>query len=132
MTKHEAKFCTKLEKWLIHNLKETCFIEAKISMGDEPFNFKSGFKPHQLNNLINIRRGPFVYKISDLDQMEKPLDMFYAYKAVSYVAMQWVRPKNKVFYLIEPAEIVKLIELGKKSIDEKVAMVVCSIRGELK
>jgi hypothetical protein len=113
-------------------MQESCFIEAKISEGDKPLNLKSGFKEHQLPTLALIRDGAFGYKISDMDRIQKPFDLLFAYKAKSYVAIHWVRKGNKTFYLIDPVAIQGLIDDNYKSIDEKMAMVICEIKGELK
>lgn len=131
MHKHEAKFCTALKHWLEYNMPYTCFIEAKISVGDNPFNLKSGFKPHQLPTLLKIKHGSLAYKISDADRTTKPFDIFFACHDMAYVAIHWVRKGNKRFYLIDPDVIQGLIDDGRKSIDEKIAMVVAEKWGEL-
>lgn len=132
MHKYEQEFCTNLKKWLCHNLKETCFIEAKISTGDKPFNLKSGFKEHQLPTLLMIENGPFGYKISDLDRMPKPFDLIFAHKAKTYIAIHWVRRGNKRFYLIDPVVIQGLINNGIKSLHEPAAETLAAIKGILK
>lgn len=132
MHKYEQEFCTSLKKWLAYNMKETCFIEAKISTGDKPFNLKSGFKDHQLPTLLMINNGPFGYKISDLDRMIKPFDILFAYKAKTYIAIHWVRRGNKKFYLIDPIIIQGLIDDGKKSITEEMASKLAVVIGILK
>jgi len=128
---HEQTFCTALKKWLHYHWHETCAIEAKISLGDKPLNLKSGFKPHQLPTLLAIKAGPFEYKISDLDRMPKPFDLLLMHQAKSYVAIHWVRKGNRTFYLIDPLAIQGLIDDGYKSIDEKIAMVICEHIGAL-
>jgi len=132
MKKYEQKFCTDLKKWLTYNMKETCFIEAKISTENKPFNFNSGFKPHQLPTLAMIDRGPFGYKISDMDRMQKPFDLIFSYKAKTYIAIHWIRKGNKRFYLITPTAIQGLIDDSYKSIDEKMASIISNVTGELK
>ena len=132
MHKYEQQFCTSLKKWLCHNMKETCFIEAKISVGDKPLNLKSAFKEHQIPTLLMIENGPFGYKISDLDRMVKPFDLLFAYKAKAYVAIHWVRRGNKAFYLIDPVTIQGLIDDGKKSITEEMASKLAVFTGILK
>jgi hypothetical protein len=113
-------------------MHETCFIEAKISVGDKPLNLHSGFKGHQIPTLLKIREGSLGYKISDMDRMQKPFDLLYAYHAKSYVAIMWIRKGNKTFYLIDPRTIDGLIDDNYKSIDEKLAMMVCEVKGTLK
>lgn len=132
MHKYEQSFCTSLKKWLTYNMEETCFIEAKISTEDKPFNFKSGFKPHQLPTLMMIDNGPFGYKISDMDRTQKPFDMLFAYKAKTYIAIHWVRKGNKQFFLLTPTAVQGMIDDGYKSMTEDMAKRYCEIRGILK
>lgn len=130
--RYEQLFCTELKKWLKHNCKETCFIEAKIVMDNKPLNFKSGFQSHQLPTLISIREGSFDYKISDLDRMQKPFDQIHGYKTKTYVAIKWIRRGNKTFYLINPFTIQGLIDDGFKSLTESMAKEYADVVGELK
>jgi len=132
MHKHEQSFCTALKKWLRYNYQETCFIEAKVAMGTSPLNYKSAFKEHQLPTLIALQQGPFGYKISDLDRMQKPFDLLHAYKAKSYVAVMWIRPGNKTFYLIDPITIQGKIDDGKKSLTEEEAARIALLTGSIK
>jgi hypothetical protein len=132
MHKHEQDFCTALKKWLHYNMHETVFIEAKISVGDAPFNYKSGFKEHQIPTLQTIKHGSFGYKISDMDRMIKPFDLLHAYKAKSFIALHWIRPRNKVFYLIEVDDIKAEIDKGNKSLTEERAREIAYLTGELK
>lgn len=132
MEKREARFCSELNKWLTYNMEQTCFIEAKVGIGSKPINFKSAFKDHQIPTLLQINKGPFAYKISDMDRMQKPFDIMFAYKSRTYIAFHWVERGNKRFYLIDPEEIVKLQELGHKSIDEKMAHLIAEYVGELR
>lgn len=125
-------FCTALKKWLQFNWKETCFIEAKISTDNKPFNLKSGFKSHQLPTLAMIENGPFGYKISDMDRTLKPFDMMFAYKAKTYIAIHWVRRGNKTFYLLDPVAVQGMIDDGVKSIGEDMARMMAEAVGELK
>lgn len=127
----EQEFCTALIKWLKYNLKHPCYIEAKVSY-DETFNFKSGFKPHQLPTLINAQTKPFGYKLSDLDRLIKPFDILFSNKIKTYVAIHWVRRGNKKFYMINPVTIQELIDDGRKSIDEKTCAILADITGILK
>ena len=73
MTKHEAKFTSKFVTWLLYNgediIGKSFPWEAKISVGDKPINFKSGFRPHQIPTLIQARDKVHAYKVSGMDQM---------------------------------------------------------------
>lgn len=132
MKKRESKFCVQLKHWLEYNMKETCFIEAKVSVDDKPFNFRSGIKSHQLPTLLKIKDGSFCFKPSDAAMTTQPYDIAFSYKAKSYIAIHWVRKSNKTFYLIDPKTIQYMIDTGIKSLDEKTAMVIADIIGTLK
>lgn len=132
MQKREAKFCTELQKWLSHNFKESCVIEAKVSTDNKPFNYKSGFKSHQLRVLSQIKHGSFAYKLSDLDQMIKPFDILFLKGCKSYVAIMWIRKGNKIFYFIDPDTIQGEMDDGKKSLTEERARELSILQGELR
>ena len=130
---HERTFCKKLLKWLHYNMEYSCVIEAKISEENKPFNYKSGFKPHQLPTLIKVRNGKYGYKISDIDaSTRKPFDILFTSRQNSYVAIQWIRKGNNKFYLINPNVIQGEIDDGKKSLTEERAEKLASIIGYLK
>lgn len=115
----EAKFTTDLQKWMKHNWKKNGPIEVKVSY-EKSFNYLSGFKSHQLTNLINARTSEYcqTYKISDYDRLCKPYDVVAYYKCESYVIIHWVRKGNKTFYIIDPRVIQFDIDTGIKSLNE--------------
>lgn len=119
MRKDEQKFTTQLQKWLKHYWQYSGPIEVKISH-ESKFNLKSNFKPHQISNLLNAWKGDgcLTYKISDLDQLQKPFDLVVYYKSTPMVAIMWIKPGNKTFYLIHPTAFASAIVKGRKSIDE--------------
>ena len=138
MVKKEAELCSKLNKWWITTgykllpVSNYC-IEAKVSY-TKSFNFKSGFKEHQLPTLEAYNTKPMKWKISDLDQIStKHYDMSWTNPATTkaLVAIQWVRRGNKVFYLIEPDRIQRLIDNNVKSITEPCAELIAFYIGQL-
>ena len=135
MKKREAKFDTELQKWLKHNPHilncENAHIETKVIVGDSPFNFKSGFKPHQLPTLINARRGTFVHKWSDIGRITQPFDITFSYQTNTWVVLKWERKGNNKFYFLNPMTIQGMIYDGKKSIYEHEAEQYADIIGEL-
>lgn len=133
MRKKEQWFCTELQKWLKYNWTKSGPIECKVSYGNN-FNYNSGFKPHQLNNLINARdgKGCLTYKISDMDRLAKPWDIDCYFRSCSMVAFFWARPRNRIFYLINPHTIQGEIDENKKSLTEDRAKLIADVIGELK
>lgn len=138
MVKKEAELCSKLNKWWITTgykvlpVSNYC-IEAKVSY-TRLFNFKSGFKEHQLPTLEAYNTKPMKWKISDLDQIStKHYDMSWTNPATTkaLVAIQWVRRGNKEFYLIEPEAITNVIAQGVKSLTEECAKLIAIYIGQL-
>jgi hypothetical protein len=129
----ERKFITGLQKWLHHYCDWSGPIECKYSYA-KSFPYKSGFKPHQLPNLINAERACVTYKISDVASAAgfgcNPWDLDVYYKATSYVAIQWVGDKE--FFLIRPQLILNEIKAGKKSLTKDRARVISAVIGNLK
>lgn len=139
MNKREAKFTTECKKWCIHNKKlldlrprEMITIECKVSVGNKPFNFKSGIKDHQLPGLIFTSQNVWGYKPSDASMTQQLGDLFIGNETRSYIAIHWVRRGNKKFYLLDPVTVLGLIDDGKKSIDEKMAAILADVTGILK
>lgn len=137
MQKREAKFDTEFQKWLKYNYSyvitklgsQSMQIETKVVLKDKPFNFKSGFKPHQLPTLINIRSGVFIHKWSDIGRITQPFDISFNYKTQSWVVIKW--EDSKIFYFIDPTIIQSMIDNGKKSIYEYEVIKCASLFGEL-
>lgn len=140
MNKHEAKFCTALGKWwdnvgckVLEPLEYK--IEAKISMGNEPFNYKSGIKENQTPTLIAYNTRPMHWKISDLDRMStKHYDLHFSHpdNTLGLFAFLWIRRGNKTFYLIDPAIIQARREGGEKSLKEQDAQSISFYIGNIK
>lgn len=133
MRTEERKFITSLQKWLHHNCNWSGPIEAKVVYG-KLFNYKSGFKPHQLPNLMSAQKGCVTYKISDVTSAagfgQNPWDLDVYYKAKSFVAIQWVG--EKTFFLIDPSELLHDIDAGIKSLSRERAELLYYLKGELK
>lgn len=136
--RYEQTFCSKLGKWwdnegyklFDYNIK----IEAKISLENKPFNFKSGFKPHQIPTMIAYSERPMHWKPSDAAMSTQHYDLSCDQPKYTkgIIAIHWVRKGNKTFYMISPHEIQMLIDEGYKSIDEGMANIICDFRGEIK
>lgn len=127
MNKREQKLCTQLGKWWDNEghkiLKPKEYkIEAKVSIGKAPFNYKSGMKPHQIPTLELYNTKPTHWKISDMDTIStKHYDIHFSHPKTTkaLIAIQWVRPGNKTVYFISPDIINSEIESGSKSLTEK-------------
>ena len=138
--KYEQTFCSKLGKWWDNEgykvLGKGFYpVEAKISLDNKPFNFKSGLKPHQIPTLLKYQESPMHWKISDIDTLSsKHYDLHFSHPltTASFLAIMWIRPRNKTFYLINPKQIALLIEQGYKSLTEVMADSICDYKGEVR
>jgi len=131
--KHEQIFCGQLQKWCKYNMKYTFCWEAKICT-TKSLNYKAHIPDHQRNSLL-MCGSHFVYKISDMDRMQKPMDGISIAEAPGYFFIKFINEKirsNKTFYIIEVSRIEKEIEGGSKSLTEKRASEIADIIGQLK
>ena len=133
----EKIFTSKLSKWLKYNAKrlggEKNFgpVESKVSY-EKRFNLKSGFKKHQIPNLLEIKKTVVTYKIPDFDRtLQKPWDLDCYSNSMPAIAIQWYERAVKKFYLIDPDDINNFIIAGNKSITEEDAKDMAFEIGEL-
>ena len=132
-------FTPKLQRWLKYNAKKLGGkknlgpIEAKVSY-EKRFNLKSGIKKHQLVNLLAIRNEKtVVYKISDIDQTtRKPWDIDCYTNSMPLFAFMWHRLGNKMFYLVDPLYIDRLMKEGVASVTEADISENCIVIGHLR
>ncbi len=125
---YEAEFCSKMQKYLLHNhWGETFAWEAKVGYDNKPINLKSAFPPdkitgglnHELTNLYNAKYGFLTYKISDYDRLEKPFDgVCFAACGHAYVFMTWMDDPDKMVYVIDVDKIISEIEKDRASISK--------------
>lgn len=140
MKKNEQAFCSALGKWWDYVGKDvfagkTLVCEAKVSIGKDPFNYKSGIKPHQIPVLLQYKSKAMHWKISDFDaQSTKHFDILMTCPEVTIPCfpIMWIRRGNKTFYLLDPDVIKGRIEDGKKSLYEEEANKLCFYKGEIK
>lgn len=63
----------------------------------------------------------FVHKFSDISACGTPMDGVSIAESPGYLFVQFVRPRNKEFFIIEISEIEKDIDSGSKFLDEEKA-----------
>lgn len=123
MKKHEAKFTTRLIRWIDNhrNEIESGPIEVKVTTGNSiPFN---AVKQHQEIALVQSRRDVFAYKISDESRGHKPFDIVVYKEAKAYVALAFLKPgvSGQDFWIIDVEYWVRLCNSStkRKSVTEK-------------
>lgn len=114
---NEAQFCTALQKWCGHNLNKSALIEAKVAKTGK-FYYKN-IALHQMMSLQNAKHRKIIFKISDADfRSHKPADIFMLKKSDAYIALMFLRPRNKRFYMIDIDAIVAEIKNKKNGLTE--------------
>jgi penicillin-binding protein-related factor A (putative recombinase) len=84
MQKIEAKCQTKFNHWVKNVFKKTAAFELKQTQTDSiPF---SDVKPHQVDALMAVREGVFVWKIPD-SGFQNPYDSFCMVNEQAYVVI---------------------------------------------
>jgi len=131
---HEAKFHSAMMRWLQYNLDKfpTSFkIETKVVRpGSKNFPFKElSAKEERL--LLKAKHGSVLQTNSDEDRRGTNCDGDCV-SGGGFIFLQWVRPKNKTFYVIDIEDFIKARDTFKTSLDEKTAMIIAYLVGELK
>jgi len=97
MVKREQIFTTKFQRWLKHRWigEPNAYFEIKVSRGlSLPF---SDVKDHQVSNLLLKR---VIHKFSDGLRFGTLFDVIMC-AGKGYVVIQYHRPQNKEFFVIE-------------------------------
>jgi hypothetical protein len=121
MVKHEALFTTKFKKWLhAYGIKGIHAAAYEIKVTDKksiPFNAVS---THQLESLLAVSRGKFIYKIPDAG-WQNPFDMFVLSGARAYIILAFkVGRKYNVWQVDIHVWMDMREKLGRKSVDEDI------------
>lgn len=120
----EADFQTKFTRWAKYNIKTGGAFELKLVKGNRlPFK---NIAPHQIANLLIVKRGTLSYKISDASYGLKPFDCFVLHKATAFLVVMFYKRGEKNFYMIDIEALINFKEKNpeKKSITrEEVALI---------
>jgi len=135
MIKHEAKFHSQLMKWLKYNLDKfpkSFLIETKVVRPNSNNFYFRELSEKEERLLLRAKNGSILQTHSDINRLGTNCDAS-CISGGGYIFIQWVRPKNKTFYIIDIDDFVKLRDAKKaKSLTEKDAMLIASFIGELK
>jgi hypothetical protein len=120
MARPEAQFTTKFKKWLhAHGMTGVHAAAYEIKVTDKksiPFNAVS---PHQVESLLAVSRGKFIYKIPDAG-WQNPFDMFALSGARAFIILGFKVGKK---YNVWQVDIVVWLDmcrnLDRKSVDEE-------------
>ena len=125
MKKREQEFCTKLQKWLRHNMNWSFLWEAKVVDLSKKKNYQYRSDTSFYKELINMLAAgkQVVYKFSDIARLGTPCDGFKIHNAPGYFFIKFFAPrkKSKVFYSIEASTLNSYIKrYNPKSITEEI------------
>lgn len=113
--------------WLRANWKSSAAFELKICKTDR-FNLKC-IAPHQLANLELANNRLFTYKLPDLG-LQNPFDCLTLFQVPAYVVIFFYKPRQpKKFHAIPIGHVIAYINSGQKSLTEKEAEELASLRG---
>lgn len=110
--KREAEFTTKFKKWVkLHTLVPACgAYEIKVTPNKRiPFD---AVKEHQIDALLAVKNGCFIYKIPDAG-WQNPFDVFLMANQPAYVVLAFTEPRKKVRTYIVDIEL--FLEMQKES-----------------
>ena len=99
MNKREAKFTTKLQKWIVKNWDITGPIEVKVSTGHRIG--RSQFSEHQIRALNLAKNSKVVWKIPDLGMLNLFDVVFYAKTPAFVCLVFFVETDKEVFYMVD-------------------------------
>lgn len=120
--KREAQFTTKFKKWLHAQTQypDVGAYEIKVTPNKRiPFN---AVREHQIDALMAVRYGKFVYKIPDAG-WQNPFDLIMMAQQPAYVVLAFTEPRKKsVTYIIDIECFLnikeEMEELGIKSVSQ--------------
>ena len=108
----EAKFTTKLRKWLKYNMIDNYGMEVKVVNLEKStkFYYKTWIKkqPHQKRNL-GICGRHFLYKFPDSAMYGTPFDLISLHNSPGWFTIMFYQRGVKHFYIIEISKIEKEI-----------------------
>lgn len=121
--KREAQFTTRFKKWLhMHSLiPSTGAFEIKVTPNKRiPFD---AVKPHQIEALLAVKNGKFIYKIPDAG-WQNPFDVLLMAGQPAWVVLAFTEPRKKTAVYIVDVELFlelqsEMNEVGIKSLSQE-------------
>jgi len=128
---NEAKFTTKLKKWVANEFPHTCGIEVKYTENGR-IRF-DGVAEHQLDALKKMSDGSLVYKIPDDSRGRKPFDLMSYCQSLAYVCLYFYSHGEDKFYLFSVEDWQTMRdEADRKSATQEMAREYATYVGQLK
>lgn len=122
MAKPEALFTTRFKKWLHKNMKGVHVAAYEIKVTEKKSIPFSAVSPHQIESLLAVSRGKFLYKIPDAG-WQNPFDLLALAGARAYIILGFKVEKKYHVWQIDIhvwCDMVTHCEyIKRKSVDEK-------------
>lgn len=131
MRKREAAYTTRLQKWIVQNIRRSFPLEVKMAQPRKttgPRLCLSQFKRHQIPALVAATNPdkPFVYKIPDGSISALPFDVIVYCGAEAFVVAVF---DERRFYMID-ARVAKRLFEASPCIGEEEARAAATHAGE--
>lgn len=131
---NEQTFCTRLTKYLKHNMPYSFGWEAKFVSLEQKrgYNFKSDKSLQKEIRNLKLCGSHIVHKFSDYGGLGTLFDGIKLHQCPGYFFIQFYKPGVKHFYRLEVSMMTFIIKEGHKSLTEQIAMLYgdrCEFRG---
>jgi penicillin-binding protein-related factor A (putative recombinase) len=133
MKKLEQAFGSKCIKWYGYNkhlLPKSFLLEFKIARDGKRFPLKE-ISEKELRLLRQAKNSSVIQTHSDFGGLGTNCDASVI-SGGGYIFLQFVRPRNKIFYIIDIDKIIELIDNKVKSLTEEHCIEIHDVLGELK
>ena len=107
----EKDFQSKFTRWASYNHRSSAAFELKLTHTSS-LQFDA-VASHQLQSLLSVKRGSFVYKISDDSRGLKPFDCF-SLSGEAYVVVMFYKRGQKEFFMIDVDQLVAESERSQR------------------
>lgn len=108
----EADFQTRFSLWLKYHNEGSAAYELKLTK--DPSLAFNAVQPHQIRALQLAKHKKMVHKIADFGMLQKPFDCFVLSGVPAYVVVQFWKPREKTFFMIDVDDYVREMETSNR------------------
>lgn len=108
----ESDFQSRFSLWLKYHAEGSAAYELKLTKDPSlPFN---AVQPHQIRALQLAKHRKVIHKIADVGMLQKPFDCFVLSGVAAYVVVQFWKPGEKQFFMIDVDDYVREMETSPR------------------
>lgn len=108
----ESDFQSKFNLWLKYHEEGSAAYELKLTKDPSlPFN---AVQPHQIRALQIAKHKKVIHKIADVGMLQKPFDCLVLARVPAYVVIQFWKPGEKAFFMIDIDDYVREMETSDR------------------